>query len=281
MPVRQPVGFIGHGSPLNVADESEYEAWRQWAHRLPTPAAILAVSAHWEAAPVTLGRTTSHDELLYDFYGFPDWMYAIQYPAPGAPALSDRVEALLSPHVDVERSDRLLDHGVWVPLIHLWPAADIPILEISMPLSMTEAELFDLGAELSPLRDENVFILGTGNVTHNLRTVSWQDVAPSQWVIDFDLWAENALTRRDDAALIDWRNKAPAPLQNHPSAEHYRPLVVAAGAARGADVRFPIEGYEMGTIARRSVHFDEELERIDLLREPVDDSGGSVEKVVL
>lgn len=251
-----PVGFIGHGSPLNVVDEAKAAPWREWGRRLPRPEAVLAVSAHWEASPVTLGRTTGHSELLYDFYGFPDWMYDLQYPAPGAPGLADKVEDLLSPHVAVEHSDRALDHGVWVPMIHLFPNADIPVLEISMPLTMSEEELFALGAELSPLRDEGVFILGTGNVTHNLRTVSWEgDTAPPQWVLDFDLWAADALQRRDDDALIDWRNKAPAPMQTHPSAEHYRPLLVAAGAARSQEAHFPVTGYEMGTIARRSVQF--------------------------
>jgi 4,5-DOPA dioxygenase extradiol len=251
-----PVGFIGHGSPLNVADEAKYGPWQAWGNSLPRPQAILAVSAHWEAAPVTIGRTTSHEELYYDFYGFPEWMYELQYPAPGAPRLAERVQGLLEPHVDVAGSDRPLDHGVWVPLTHMWPEADIPVLQISMPLTMSEADLYDLGAELSPLRAEGVLILGTGNVTHNLRTVTWQDTAPPDWVIAFDLWAEEALNRRDDDALIDWQNRAPAPLQSHPSAEHYRPLVVAAGAARGEEARFPVDGYEMGTIARRSVHFE-------------------------
>ena len=252
---RMPVGFIGHGSPLNVAAEAKYRPWRAWGETLPRPKSVLAVSAHWEAEPVTIGRTTSHEELYYDFFGFPDWMYRLEYPAPGAPDIADRVETLLSPHTDVERSDGPLDHGVWVPLIHMWPDADIPVLQISMPLTMHESELYDLGAELSPLRAEGVLILGTGNVTHNLRTATRHDTAPPDWVVAFDLWAEEALTRRDDRALVDWRNKAPSPLQSHPSAEHYRPLVVAAGAARNEDARFPVDGYEMGTIARRSVHF--------------------------
>lgn len=257
LPQRQPVGFIGHGSPTNVADDAKSRPWQEWGKTLAAPAAILAVSAHWEDEPVTIGRTSDHDELMYDFFGFPDWMYTLQYAAPGAPRLANRVEDLLSPHFEVARSDRALDHGVWVPLIHMFPAADVPVLEISMPLGMPEDELYALGTELSPLRAEGVFILGTGNVTHNLRTVSWTgDTPPPEWAVDFDHWAERALTTRDDKALIDWRNRAPLPMQNHPSAEHYRPLVVAASAATNAEARFPVVGYDMGMIARRSVHFE-------------------------
>ena len=248
---------MGHGSPLNVADPAKSRPWQEWGERLGSPTAILAVSAHWQDTPVTLGRTSGHAELFYDFYGFPEWMYRLQYPAPGAPALADRVEELLSSQLEVKRSDRALDHGVWVPLTHMFPVANVPVLEVSMPIAMADDELFALGAELGALRTEGVFILGTGNVTHNLSTVSWSgDTAPADWAVAFDGWAADALEARDDRALVDWRNRAPDPMLNHPSAEHYRPLVVAAGAAAGAAARFLVTGFEMGTIARRSVQFD-------------------------
>ncbi len=254
---RMPVGFVGHGNPLNVVMEQRAAPWRSWGHSLPKPRTVLTVSAHWEAAPVTIGRTSTHDELLYDFYGFPEFMYRLRYPAPGAPDLADRVEALLSPHVAVARADRPVDHGAWVPLIHLLPEADVPVLEISMPMTMTEEELFQLGAELSPLRDEGVFILATGNLVHDLRHANFvEDVAPPAYAANFDRWVATALERRDDRALEDWRAAAPDPLRSHPSAEHYRPLLVAAGAAQGDTARFPVEGFEHGTIARRCVQLD-------------------------
>lgn len=254
--MRMPVGFIGHGNPLNVAVEERSAPWRRWGHQLPHPQAVLAISAHWEATPVTIGRTEDHTELLYDFGGFPDWMYRLQYPAPGAANLADRVEDLLEPHIDVVREHRPIDHGAWVPLIHMWPKADVPVLQISMPLDMNEHALYELGSELSPLRDEGVFILATGNLVHNLRGMRPEDVDPPPYVRGFDEWVSRSLTNRDHVALQGWREEAPEALRSHPSAEHYRPVLVAAGAARRDAVRFPVEGFEHGTIARRSVQFD-------------------------
>lgn len=253
---RMPVAFVGHGNPLNVVMEDRYEGWVAWSRSLPRPSAILTVSAHWEDAPVTIGRTLGHDELLYDFYGFPDFMYEVSWPAPGAPGLADRLQTLLQPHLSVVRADRPLDHGAWVPLARMFPEADIPVLQLSMPMTMGEIELLGLGAELSPLRDEGVLILATGNVVHDLRhAVFTGDVEPPPFAVAFDDWVEANLERRDDAALTDWRNAAPSALRAHPSAEHYRPLVVAAGAAGDATARFPLTGFEHGTISRRCVQF--------------------------
>jgi 4,5-DOPA dioxygenase extradiol len=252
---RMPVGFVGHGSPFNAVDDAKGAEWRAWAGSVPKPLAILVISAHWEAAPVTIGRTRRHDELFYDFYGFPEFMYALRYPAPGAPDVADRVEHLLSPHVRVAREEsRPIDHGTWVPLLQMFPDADIPVLEISMPMLMTEDELYAMGRELSPLRDEGVFILGTGNLVHNLREISWEDVPPADYAVAFDRWVAGVLARRDHAALREWRNAAPEALHSHPSAEHYRPILVAAGASRDDGARFPVEGFEHRTIARRCVH---------------------------
>lgn len=253
-----PVGFVGHGNPLNAVMKQRAEPWREWGASLPRPKAVLTISAHWEDSPVTIGRTRDHDELLYDFWGFPEFMYRLRYEAPGAPALADRVEQLLSPHMPVVRADhRPIDHGAWVPLIHLLPEADVPVLEISMPMQMSEEQLYGLGGELSPLRDEGVFILATGNLVHDLRHANlMEDPEPPAYVEAFDRWVATALERRDDRALSDWLEESPDPLRNHPSAEHYRPLLVAAGAARGERARFPVEGFEHGTISRRSVLLD-------------------------
>ncbi len=252
-----PVGFVGHGNPMNVVMKERAEPWQRWARSLPRPRSVLTVSAHWEDAPVTIGRTRDHDELLYDFYGFPEFMYRLHYPAPGAPDLADRVETLLSPHMPVVRSDRPIDHGAWVPLTHMFREADVPVLQISMPMHMNEEQLYGLGGELSPLRDEGVFILATGNLVHDLRHANFvEDAAPPEYVVRFDEWVATALERRDDRALEDWMEAAPDPLLSHPSAEHYRPLLVAAGAARADAARFPVLGFEHGTIARRCVQLD-------------------------
>ncbi|HEU4528798.1 MAG TPA: class III extradiol ring-cleavage dioxygenase, partial [Actinomycetota bacterium] len=176
---------------------------------------------------------------------------------PGAPALADRVEALLAPHLPVARADRPIDHGAWCPLVHLFPQADVPVLQLSMPMQMTERALVELGAELSPLRDEGVFILATGNLVHDLRHANLaEDPEPPAYARAFDAWVATALDRRDAGALESWGEAAPDPLLSHPSAEHYRPILVAAGAARGAEARFPVEGFEHGTISRRCVLLD-------------------------
>jgi 4,5-DOPA dioxygenase extradiol len=184
-------------------------------------------------------------------------MYRMRYPAPGAPALADRVEELVSPHAPVVRADRPVDHGAWVPLAHMFPEHDLPVLQISMPMDMTEEELYELGGELSPLRDGGVFILATGNLVHDLRHADFAgDSAPPAYAVAFDGWVRTALEHRDDRALEDWREAAPDALRSHPSAEHYRPLLVAAGAARSDTARFPVEGFEHATIARRCVQLD-------------------------
>jgi len=255
---RLPVGFIGHGSPMNVLDAQRSRPWADWGRSLPRPRTILAVSAHWEDVPLTIGRTTRHTELLYDFFGFPQPMYELEYAAPGAPDVAERIADLLTGHVQVSRDEsRNLDHGAWVPLMHIFPSADVPVVEISMPMNLTESELYDLGGELSPLRNEGVFILATGNLVHDLRSMAWDgDPAPPQYVTEFDAWVTRALEQNDHAALKDWRNSAPSPLRSHPSSEHYRPIVFAAGAARGDTARFPVTGFEHGTISRRSVQLD-------------------------
>jgi 4,5-DOPA dioxygenase extradiol len=254
---QMPVAFIGHGNPLNVVEAANIAEWRAWGVQLPTPKAILAVSAHWEDAPVSIGTTDRHNDLVYDFGGFPDFMYRLDYAAPGAPDLADRVEDVLHVHTDVARTDRGLDHGVWVPLIHLFPKADVPVLQISMPIAMSDGELYALGGELSPLRSEGVLILGTGNLTHNLREAfrADPDAPPPAYAVGFDAWAARALERRDHTALQAWTEAAPEALRSHPSAEHFRPLLVTAGAARGDEAGFPVEGFEMGIISRRSVQF--------------------------
>jgi 4,5-DOPA dioxygenase extradiol len=142
-------------------------------------------------------------------------------------------------------------------LIHLFPKADVPVLQISMPIAMSDGELYALGGELSPLRSEGVLILGTGNLTHNLREAfrADPDAPPPAYAVGFDAWAARALERRDHTALQAWTEAAPEALRSHPSAEHFRPLLVTAGAARGDEAGFPVEGFEMGIISRRSVQF--------------------------
>jgi 4,5-DOPA dioxygenase extradiol len=251
---RLPAGFVGHGAPLLALDAQKGAPLRAWGAALGTPRAVLVVSAHWEAAPASLGATGTRP-LVYDFGGFPRPLYEVQYPAPGAPWLADRVDALLG--APARRTDRGLDHGVWTPLVHLFPDADVPVLQLSLPSREGPRALFALGRRLAPLRAEGVFVLGSGNVTHDLRAVDFSETTPPPgWARDFDAWVRETLARRDWDTLVDFAAKAPAYRRAHPTDEHWLPILVAAGAgadATGEAVRFPIEGWEFGSLSRRAV----------------------------
>ncbi len=252
MAPRMPVAFVGHGAPTAAVDPVKSAPWTAWGRALPRPTAVLVVSAHWEGAPVRIGATRALP-LIYDFSGFPDALYALRYPAPGAPALADRVEALLG--TGTRRApDRGLDHGAWVPLLHLLPAADVPVLQVTLPMALGPDGVFDLGRRLAPLRDEGVLVLGSGNVTHNLRAIAPDGSPPQAFAREFDHWTAEVTTRRDWDTLRAYREKAPALRQNHPREEHWLPLLFAAGAAADDDrVSYPVEGFEYGNLSRRSV----------------------------
>jgi len=253
---RAPALFVGHGSPMAVLDPAAGGAWARWTAGFAKPRAILVVSAHFELAPVTIGATTPVP-LIYDFHGFPDELYAVTYAPPGAPALADDVERRLRAIGEVSRDpERGLDHGSWAPLSWMYRAADVPVLTISMPTDRPE-RLIAIGRALAPLRDEGVAILGSGNVTHNLR-LRGGDGTPA-WASEFDAWCTEALVKRDVDAFVTWRTKAPASKTAHPTTEHFNPLLVTLGAAlddeAAAPPRFPVTGFEGGSFSRRCVQF--------------------------
>jgi 4,5-DOPA dioxygenase extradiol len=225
-----------------------------WATALPRPTSILMFSAHWDQRPVTLGATRPVP-LVYDFYGFPERFYRMTYPSPGAPDLAARVKrALEAKQIPYAESDRGLDHGAYVPLMAMYPKADVPVLQVSLP-GLEPKTLFELGRMLAPLRDEGVLVVGSGFLTHNLRD-GFLPQTPS-WASDFDAWAKSALEKWDVDALIDFRAKGPGVRQALPTVEHYVPVLVAAGAAADEHtaVRFPISGFWLGSFTRRSVQF--------------------------
>jgi 4,5-DOPA dioxygenase extradiol len=258
---RMPVMYLSHGAPPLADDEVWTRELADWSAGLPAkPSAILVVSAHWEEAPLTLGATTTVP-LVYDFWGFPDRYYEVEYPAPGAPELADSVRKLLAtPKHDVhDAPGRGLDHGAYVPLVEMFPDADVPTLQISMP-TLDPVTLYDLGCRLAPLRDEGVLILGSGFTTHNLHLMDMRqgpDAVPASWSAEFDAWAAEHVAARDFDALIDFLNSAPAAHIAHPRTEHFAPLFVSLGAAvdRLADVRSVVEGFWYG-LSKRSWQFD-------------------------
>ncbi len=253
---RMPVAFVGHGSPMTALDSVKGGEWQRWASAWGTPKAILVVSAHWEAAPGTLGAVRTLP-LIYDFSGFPRPLYAVTYAAPGAPALAERVKGLLQPVVGNVRHAlaRGLDHGAWVPLVWMARDAAVPVLQLSLP-SQDGPALVKLGQALAPLRDEGVVILASGNLTHNLGRVDGRaNAVTPAWARDHDAWLADVLQRRDLDALADFRRRAPALEMNHPTLEHLTPLFVAAGAASKAwsATSFPLTGFEGGSLSRRCV----------------------------
>lgn len=252
---RLPVLFLAHGAPVLMDDEGWVGELRAWAERLPKPKSVLMVSAHWEKRPASYGATKPVP-LYYDFYGFPERYYEVKYPAPGAPELAKRVEALLGARGTPvgQNPERGLDHGAYVPLLCMYPEANVPVLQLSLP-SLDPKELHALGRALAPLRDEGVLIIGSGFLTHNMR-FAFRPGTP-QWATEFDQWAKETLEKRDDDALMDFMARAPAASMALPTTEHFVPVIVAAGAAEGhGKVSFPITGFwgaAGGAFTRRSV----------------------------
>jgi 4,5-DOPA dioxygenase extradiol len=251
---RMPALFIAHGAPPLLDDARWVAELGQWAASMPRPRAILMLSAHWEARPATLGATRTVP-LVYDFYGFPKPYYEQQYAAPGAPELAQIIRALLNGKMPLaDDPQRGLDHGAYVPLVAMYPNADVPVLQMSLPSNARE--LFELGRALRPLRDEGVLIAGSGFLTHNMRALDWSNGPAQPWAVEFDEWAAEAVARRDVDALLDFANKGPGARIALPTQEHFVPLLVAAGAAHDHEtIQFPITGFWMGSFTRRSVQF--------------------------
>ena len=253
---RMPALYIGHGAPPLLDDPLWSSQLRSLAADLPRPTAILIVSAHWEAAPLSLSASGPGVGLVYDFGGFAERYYRMTYETPDASELAARVAAMMP---DTERvhqhPSRGLDHGAWVPLKIMYPEADIPVLQMSLP-TQDPYKLLTLGSRLRELRDEGVLVIGSGFLTHGLpflREFRIDAEAPG-WSVDFDLWAADALTRGDVAELASYKSKAPGMPYAHPTVEHYTPLFVTLGAA--TDTEAPgeqiIDGYWMG-LSKRSL----------------------------
>ncbi|MDZ4268473.1 MAG: class III extradiol ring-cleavage dioxygenase [Mycobacterium sp.] len=251
-----PTVFLSHGAPPLVDDALWVSQLTTWADELPTPSAILIVSAHWEAAPLTIGSTDANTPLTYDFWGFPARYSDVTYPAPGAVGLASEVAALMPDDEPVRHdADRRLDHGAYVPLTVMYPHADIPVLQISLP-TLDPEKLLQLGERLRPLRQNGVLIIGSGFTTHGLPflTDPSPGAEPPGWSVDFDHWARERLADGDVDSLIDFRTRAPGMPYAHPTIEHFSPLFVALGASGdpGQRPRQVIDGYWMG-LAKRSI----------------------------
>lgn len=251
--MRLPVLFISHGAPLLALDPTPaHQFLTGLGRRLPKPAAILVISAHYQSSTFKL-TAAAQPQTIHDFGGFPDALYRLQYPAPGQPELATRIQNQLHQAGFESQLDpnRGLDHGAWVPLLLMYPEAEIPVIQLSL-LTNPDPELhYRLGACLAPLREQGVLILGSGSATHNLREVFSEAASPQtpDWVEGFQQWLESRILQQDRAALLAFQ-QAPHAKRNHPTTEHFLPLLVALGASTDSEpVQLLHQSYEYRVLA--------------------------------
>ncbi len=252
---RMPLLFIGHGSPMNAIADNDYtQALNRLGKELPRPQAILVISAHWLTKGTFVTEATK-PKTIHDFYGFPQTLFDIQYPAPGSPEISRLVhEVTEQPKVQGDKGAWGLDHGAWSVLRHMYPDATIPVLQLSLDLSQPPEYHVNLGKQLAPLRDRGVLILGSGNLVHNLRQIRWApDAEPYDWANEFDEWLKQKLAAGDFAAVLYDFYSTSAGKLSIPTLDHYYPLHYILGAAHAHDqLEFQYEGLQNGSISMRS-----------------------------
>ena len=252
--LRMPVLFIGHGNPMNAIEETTFTvAWQEIAVTIPRPKAILCVSAHWETDGTKVTAMPS-PRTIHDFYGFPDELFQIQYPASGAPALADRVVELLgSAEVKLDESWGL-DHGSWSVLRRMYPEADIPVLQLSLDRKKSPHEQVAMAKQLLPLRDEGVLIIGSGNIVHNLSLIHWHDNTPYPWAFEFNALATGLIIAGETDRLTDYPSLGEAARLSIPTNEHFLPLLYALALRTLEDpVSFFADQVVLGSLSMQSV----------------------------
>jgi 4,5-DOPA dioxygenase extradiol len=253
---KMPAVFIGHGSPMNGIEETVYSlGWKALGQKLPRPNAILSISAHWyvEGTYVHVAR---HPRTIHDFWGFPKELYALTYPCPGAPELARGTKALLGHRIRVgEDTAWGLDHGTWVPLLHMFPDHAVPVFQLSIDLTKPPSFHFELGAMLSSLRRKGVLVMGSGNIVHNLGEVDFSPTAqPYDWAIAFDQQMKELILNDAHQQIVDHHRLGPLAHRSIPIPDHYLPLLYILGLKEERDaVAFPVEGISHGSISMRSV----------------------------
>lgn len=249
-----PAIFVGHGSPMNALGGDYARTWRELGDSLPRPKAILCVSAHWYVEETAI-TAMSQPRTIHDFYGFPKPLYDIQYPAPGDAWLVERVSDLLTPVLVRHDHDWGLDHGAWSVLMHMFPQADIPVLQLSIDLRQPPQFHYDLGRRLAELRDEGVLIIGSGDWVHNLRlAIRAQSAEPLDWADRFNETVKELIAAHDHGPLIDWMSLGQDARLSIPTDEHYLPLLYVLGAQGQDDaVRFFNDAIDLGAISMTGV----------------------------
>lgn len=256
MSTAMPALFLGHGNPMNALWDNVYtQGWAALGRSLPRPQAVLCVSAHWQTVGTAVTAQAA-PRTIHDFGGFPPELFQVNYPAPGAPALAERVRALLAPQPVALDESWGLDHGTWSVLCKVFPAADVPVIQLSLDVKLSPAEHYALGQQLSALRDEGVLIVGSGNLIHNLRAYAWgkPDAPPYDWAARFEAQAREWMLTGQIAPLLAYETLGPDARLAVPTPEHFLPLLYVLGARRAADsLSFPLEGIEGGALSMLSV----------------------------
>jgi 4,5-DOPA dioxygenase extradiol len=249
---RLPAFFVGHGSPMNaLANNAVTRGWRAMAEAIPKPRAIVSVSAHWYEPG---GRVTANEQprTIHDFGGFPRLLYEVQYPAPGMPELAARVRDLLVPkEVDLDLRWGL-DHGTWSVLVHMYPDANVPVIQLGLDETLTPEEHFALARNLRPLRTEGVLLLGSGNVVHNLHAYAWGDhrIEPYDWGERFEQRIRELMTAGDFESIAHYEQMGRDAILSAPTPDHFLPLLYAlAQAEEGDPISFPVEGFDGGAVS--------------------------------
>ena len=251
-----PAIFFGHGNPLNALGNNSYtQGWRRIGRELPEPKAILSISAHWFVPRLAVTETPT-PRTIHDFGGFPRELYEVQYPAPGDPKLARHVQKLLAPlQVELDASWGL-DHGTWSVLRHVYPGANVPVVQLSIDETRPASYHFEIGKKLAPLRNQAILIMGSGNMIHNLHTYGWgrQIPDPYDWAVRFETTAKEMIMAGDYESLINYERLGPDALLSIPTPDHYLPLLYVLGSTQeGEAVTFPVEGVDGGSISMLTV----------------------------
>lgn len=258
MSSRLPTIFFGHGNPLNAVQQNAYtEGWAAIGRLIEKPKAVLCVSAHWYI-PETAVTAMAQPRTIHDFGGFPRELYEVQYPAPGSAAVAQRVNQLLAPTPVALDQNWGLDHGTWSVLCHVFPEADVPVVQLSIDERQPPAFHYEIGQRLAPLREEGVLIVGSGNLVHNLHTYAWgrHDVEPFDWAVRFETRAREVITSRDFSPLVNYESLGRDALLSSPTPDHYLPLLYVLGAVHMDDaISFPVEGFDGGSVSMLSAKF--------------------------
>jgi 4,5-DOPA dioxygenase extradiol len=250
-----PAIFFGHGNPMNALLENEFTAaWNRVGRAMPKPKAIVCISAHWYL-PGTLVTAMEKPRTIHDFGGFPRPLYETRYPAPGDPNLAQRLKSMLDVDVSLDH-EWGFDHGTWSVLCHVFPDADVPVVQLSIDETQPAEFHYEMGRQLAPLRDEGILVMGSGNLVHNLHTYAWgrHVVEPFDWAVRFEKLARETMSAGNDAPLVAYESLGRDAQLSAPTPDHYLPLLYVLGARHADDtVTYPVEGIDGGSVSMLSV----------------------------